>query len=81
MPGGRCSRGRRPGACGIIGVVLLVVALTAGYVGCGTALDNWAPTFILITFWVGLVFASILFGDVFRAFSPWRAIGGGCCRR
>ena len=41
----------------------------------GTALDNWAPTFILITFWVGLVFASILFGDVFRAFSPWRALG------
>ena len=41
----------------------------------GTALDNWAPTFLLITFWVGMVFASILFGDVFRAFSPFRAIG------
>ena len=30
---------------------------------------------MFITFWVGLVFASVLFGDVFRAFSPWRAIG------
>jgi hypothetical protein len=30
---------------------------------------------VMITFWVGLVFASILFGDVFRAFNPWRAIG------
>jgi hypothetical protein len=47
----------------------------AGYAGQGVALDNWAPTFILITFWVGLVFASILLGDVFRAFSPWRALG------
>ncbi len=37
--------------------------------------DNFAPTFILIIFWVGLVVLSLLFGDVFRAFSPWRAIG------
>ena len=41
----------------------------------GTALDNWAPTFVMITFWVGLVFVSILFGDVFKALSPWRALG------
>jgi hypothetical protein len=51
------------------------VTILAGYVGAGTALDNWAPTFVLITFWVGMVFLSILFGDVFRAFNPWRAIG------
>ena len=25
-------------------------------------------------FWVGLVPLSVLFGDVFRAFNPWRAI-------
>ena len=25
-------------------------------------------------FWVGLVPASVLFGDIFRAFNPWRAI-------
>ena len=28
-----------------------------------------------MTFWVGLVAASVLFGDVFRAFNPWYAIG------
>jgi hypothetical protein len=61
--------------CGAIGVGLFVVVILAGYLGSGTALDNFAPTFILITFWVGLVFLSVLFGDVFRAFSPWRAIG------
>src|SRR4051795_8883262 len=60
---------------GLIGVGLLVTVVLAGYIGSGTALNNLAPTFILITFWVGLVFASVLFGDVFRAFSPWRAIG------
>ena len=60
--------------CGAVGVALLVVVVLAGYLGHGSALDNLAPTFILIDFWVGLVFASVLFGDVFRAFSPWRAI-------
>ena len=75
IPGGRVL-GSRPVEvlCGLIGVFLLVVILLAGYIGRGSALDNLAPTFILIDFWVGLVFASVLFGDVFRAFSPWRAI-------
>src|SRR4051812_29773811 len=61
--------------CGLVGVALFVVTVVGGYVGPQTGADNVAPTFILITFWVGLVFASILFGDLFRAFSPWRAIG------
>jgi hypothetical protein len=76
LPGGRRLAGPLVrGLCGFIGVALLVVTIVAGYAGQGVALDNWAPTFILITFWVGLVFVSILFGDVFRAFSPWRALG------
>jgi hypothetical protein len=76
MPGGRAlANPILQGVWGAIGVFLLVVTILAGYVGSGTALDNWAPTFILITFWVGLVFVSILFGDVFRALSPWRALG------
>jgi hypothetical protein len=76
IPGGRAIGGAFVQAiCAAIGVLLLVVTIVAGYAGGGGALQNWATTFILITFWVGLVFASILFGDVFRAFSPWRAIG------
>jgi hypothetical protein len=76
LPGGRVIAGPVVQAvCGGIGVLLLGVTILAGYIGAGAALDNWAPTFILITFWVGLVFASILFGDIFRAFSPWRALG------
>jgi hypothetical protein len=62
-------------ACGAIGVALLAVVIAGGYLGPQSGAENVAPTFILITFWVGLVFASLLFGDVFRAFSPWRAIG------
>jgi hypothetical protein len=60
--------------CAAIGGALFAIVIYAGYEGGGSALDNLAPTFILIDFWVGLVFVSVLFGDVFRAFSPWRAI-------
>jgi hypothetical protein len=61
--------------CGAIGVALLAFMIVAGYVGEQEPASNIAPTFIMIIFWVGLVFVSVLFGDVFRAFNPWRAIG------
>jgi hypothetical protein len=61
--------------CGMIGVALFVVVVLSGYIGPATPLDNLASTFVMITFWVGLVLLSILFGDVYRAFNPWRAIG------
>ena len=35
---------------------------------------NFAVTFVFVTFWLGMVVLSILLGDVFRAFNPWRAI-------
>ena len=76
LPGGALLGSRAVEVlCGAIGVALFVVVVLAGYVGSGTALENLAPTFILITSWVGLAFLSAIFGDVFRAFSPWRAIG------
>jgi hypothetical protein len=61
--------------CGLVGVALLAIVIVSGYVVEDVALNNFASTFLLNTFWVGMVFASILFGDLFRAFNPWRAIG------
>jgi hypothetical protein len=58
-------------ACHVVGALLLGLVLVAGFAGVQEADDNFAPTFIYITFWVGLAFASALFGDVFRAFNPW----------
>jgi Photosynthesis system II assembly factor YCF48 len=61
--------------CQVIGALLLVLVLVAGFAGTQDADRNFAPLFIFITFWVGLAFASALFGDIFRAFNPWRAWG------
>ena len=62
-------------ACGTIGVALLALVLYSGYAGEQTVTANWAPTFVYVGFWLGLVPLSLLFGDIFRAFNPWRALG------
>lgn len=60
--------------CGAIGIALFVVVVYAGFAGEQELPGaNLAPTFIYVLFWVGLAFLSALFGDVFRAFNPWRA--------
>jgi hypothetical protein len=61
--------------CGAIGLFLLGVVVWSGLSGVQTAAANFAPTFVYVVFWVGLVPVSVLFGDVFRAFNPWRAAG------
>jgi hypothetical protein len=72
----------RPGeaACGAIGVALLGLVVWSGLFGRQDANENFAPTFVYVVFWIGLVPASALLGDVFRAFNPWRALGRGGAR-
>jgi hypothetical protein len=61
--------------CGAIGVFLLALTIYAGLHGSQTTTANFAPIFIYVIFWLGLVPLSVFFGDVFRAFNPWRAVG------
>ena len=60
---------------GAIGVFLLGVTVWAGLAGDQAPTANWAPTFVYVTFWLGFAAVSVLFGDLFKAFNPWRAIG------
>jgi hypothetical protein len=60
--------------CGAIGVFLFGVTIWAGLAGEQTAAANWASTFVYVIFWLGFAAGSVLFGDIFRAFNPWRAI-------
>jgi len=59
---------------GAIGVALFAFVVYAGLAGDQTATNNLAPTFIFVLFWVGLAVVSAIFGNVFRALNPWRAI-------
>jgi hypothetical protein len=60
--------------CAAIGVALFVLVVYAGFAGTTAAASNLTPTFVFVIFWVGLAILSPLFGDVFAAFNPWRAI-------
>ena len=66
----------RPAAflAGLIGVVLLGATVWSGLAGTESPDRNFSITFVFVTAWLGLVVLSVLFGDVFRAFNPWRAI-------
>jgi hypothetical protein len=59
---------------GALGVAALGITVYAGFAGVQDALENLAPTVIYVVFWVGVAVASVLFGDVWRALSPWRSI-------
>jgi hypothetical protein len=76
------ERGRRwfrmPGfvepLLGLLGVAAFVAVVYSGLRGAQDAQDNLAPTIIYVHFWVGMAVVSVIFGDVFRALNPWRAI-------
>ncbi len=68
---------RIPGALlvvtGAIGIACYGIVVYAGLEGVTTATANLAPTSVYVILWVGGPVASVLFGDVFRAFNPWRS--------
>jgi hypothetical protein len=66
-----------PPLCGLIGLGLFAVVIYAGYAGVNSYTANFDPTFIYVIFWIGVPLASVLFGDLFSAFSPWRAAARG----
>jgi hypothetical protein len=60
---------------GAAGVALFAVSLSAGLAGeQESAQDNLIVTAVFVLFWVGLPFASVIAGDVFRAINPWLAV-------
>jgi hypothetical protein len=61
--------------CGAIGVFLLGVAIYTGLHGTEAPDRNFALTFLFVTCWLGFPFFSAIFGDLFRPFNPWRAVG------
>ncbi|MDX6691522.1 MAG: hypothetical protein QOG15_2979 [Solirubrobacteraceae bacterium] len=63
--------------CGAIGVAVFVLVVYAGYAGTQIEYNNIEPAFVFVAFWVVTAVLSVFFGDVFRAFNPWRAIARG----
>jgi hypothetical protein len=61
--------------CGAVGIFLLGLAIYTGLHGTEAPDRNFALTFLFVTVWLGFPLFSVVFGDVFRPFNPWRAVG------
>jgi hypothetical protein len=61
--------------CGLVSVFLLGLTIYAGLRGTEAPDRNFAVSFVFATVWLGFPALSFFFGDLFRAFNPWRAIG------
>lgn len=55
------------------GMGMFVLVVYAGFAGAQVPNANLSVTFVYVVFWVGMPVASVLFGDLFRALSPWRS--------
>lgn len=58
----------------LVGLGLFALTLYSGFAGAQVAEANFSVTFIYVIFWVGVPVASLLLGDIFSAFSPWRTV-------
>ena len=58
----------------LVSVGLFALTLATALFGTAVDLLNFAPTFVYVIFWLGIPLLSILFGNVWRALSPWRAL-------
>jgi hypothetical protein len=57
-----------------VSVALLVLIFAAATIGDTNPFRNLAPTWVYVDFWLGVPLLSVLFGNVWRALSPWRAL-------
>lgn len=52
---------------------LLTLAFATAAFGDPAPLENFAPTFVYVIFWLGLVAVVVVLGNVWQVLNPWRA--------
>ena len=67
------SRATRIGV-GVLGCVLTFGSIACGAFGTFQAADNFAPTYLYVLLWLGIVPLSLLFGPFYVWFNPARAL-------
>ena len=59
---------------GLISVLILVLAIHTGLTGTSNAIENFAPVFVWIIWWVGVGYVVCLVGNVWLIMNPWLVI-------
>ena len=61
----------------VLSVVMFGLVWASALFGDTDPFRNLAPTWVYVVFWLGVPLLSVLFGNVWRALSPWRALADG----
>lgn len=57
-----------------VSVFLLLLVIAAGLFGSARPVENLAPTFIWVIWWVGMGFFVALFGNLWALVNPWKVL-------
>ncbi len=58
----------------LVSVFLFILVLATALFGTDNPLENFAPTFVWIIWWVGVGYVSALFGNVWALMNPWKIL-------
>lgn len=64
----------------VLGLLMAAVTVLVAALGPNNSVDNPAPTWVYVWFWVGLVPASLLLGPVWQLLNPLRTISAALAR-
>ncbi len=59
---------------GCVSVILLLVTLYAGLLGTVTSINNFAPVFVWVIWWVGVGYIVALVGNIWAIANPWNVL-------
>lgn len=58
----------------LIGVIILITAIISGYWGDTNPYNNVTPVLVWVIWWVGVVYFSVLVGDLWALINPFRTL-------
>lgn len=58
----------------LVGVAVFLLVVAAGLFGVNRPVENFAPTFVWIVWWVGMGYVSALLGNLWMLLNPWKTI-------
>ena len=58
----------------LVSVLLLLLIIVTGLLGNARPVENLAPTFVWVIWWVGMGFFVALLGNLWELVNPWKAI-------
>ena len=59
---------------GLISVLILFLSIHTGLIGTSNAIENFAPVFVWIIWWVGVGYVVCLVGNIWLIMNPWLVI-------